>query len=142
MNATLSDLVRLGVLYLQGGRWHESQIVPADWVRAAVTADAPHLLPGHRESSASPFGYGYQWWLPDASGPFRAMGIYNQFVYVDPARQLVIAKISADRNYASAPGPESFREAEHFALFRAIGRRLARVPGGPTIGACRGARGR
>ena len=28
------------------GMWQGEQIVPADWVQAAVTPDAPHLEPG------------------------------------------------------------------------------------------------
>lgn len=125
LNATLRDIAKLGILYVQNGRWEEAELVPESWIRAAVTADAPHLRPGQRESSASPYGYGYQWWLPDATGPYCAMGVYNQFVYVDPSLELVIAKISANRSYGSTDQPESFREPEHFALFRAIGRRLA-----------------
>jgi len=89
-------------------------------VRAAVSADAPHLVPGPRAGSASPLGYGYQWWLPDASGAYCAMGVYNQFVYVDPPRALVIAKLSANRNYALRGDPRFFRESEHFAFFRAV----------------------
>jgi CubicO group peptidase (beta-lactamase class C family) len=123
LNATLRDVAKLGVLYAQEGFWSGRQLLPKAWVHASRTADAPHLTPGYREQSASPFGYGYQWWLPDGSGPFCAMGVYNQFVYVDPAREVVIAKLSANRRYAAGGDLENFREPEHFAFFRAIVRR-------------------
>lgn len=123
LNATLRDVAKLGLLYAQDGLWNGQQVLPKAWVRASRAADAPHLRPGYREGSASPFGYGYQWWLPDDSGAFCAMGVYNQFVYVDPAREVVIAKLSANRSYASTRDLSSFREPEHFAFFRAVARR-------------------
>jgi CubicO group peptidase (beta-lactamase class C family) len=123
LSATLRDVAKLGVLYAQEGFFGGRQLLPKAWVEASRTADAPHLTPGYREPSASPFGYGYQFWLPDSSGPYCAIGIYNQFIYIDPARELVIAKLSANRNYAAKGLLENFREAEHFAFFRAIARR-------------------
>ena len=120
LSATLRDAAKLGALFAQQGRWNDQQLLPAEWVRASHTADAPHLVPGYRDRSASPFGYGYQWWLPDRSGPYCAMGVYNQFVYVDPRHDIVIAKFSANRGYAANGSLESFREPEHFAFFNAV----------------------
>ncbi len=38
-------------------------------------------------------GYGYQWWLPSLSrGDFVASGKDGQFLYVDPARDVVIVR--------------------------------------------------
>ena len=122
LSATLRDVAKLGLLYAQDGRWEGEPLLPREWVRASRTPDEPHLMPGYRAQSASPFGYGYQWWLPDAGEAFCAMGIYNQFVYVDPERQVVIAKLSANRNYASSAALDSFRELEHFAFLRAVAR--------------------
>jgi CubicO group peptidase (beta-lactamase class C family) len=120
LNAVLRDYARLGCCYLNGGAWNGVQVVPSDWVQASVTPDAPHLRPGVRESALLPMGYGYQWWLPDDSGVFSAIGVYNQFVWVDPATRTVIAKTSAFRGFASTSGLESYRIADHFALFAAI----------------------
>jgi CubicO group peptidase (beta-lactamase class C family) len=39
-------------------------------------------------------GYGYLWWT-DTDGSYAAIGIFGQMVYVDPARQLVIAQVGA-----------------------------------------------
>jgi CubicO group peptidase (beta-lactamase class C family) len=125
LSSTLRDAAKLGQLFAQQGMWEGRQLLSSAWIQASCSADAPHLRPGPRESSASPLGYGYQWWLPDATGPFCAMGVYNQFVYVDPAREVVIAKFSANRSYASNTDPESFREPEHFAFFRAVVERCA-----------------
>jgi CubicO group peptidase (beta-lactamase class C family) len=118
LNAVLRDYARFGLLYLQGGLWKGRQVVPADWVQASVTPDAPHLNPGPNPSSDSELGYGYQWWIPeDPEGDFVAIGIFNQFIYVHPGHKVVIAKTSAypDQN---VDGDE--KELESIALFRAI----------------------
>ena len=120
LNAVLRDYARLGQLYLNGGLWNGVQIVPADWVRASVTPDAPHLQPGERASSSEKLGYGYQWWVPDLSGAYSAIGIYGQFIYVDPAARIVIAKTSAFRDYAKTKVPEHYRSMDTFALFRTL----------------------
>lgn len=120
LNAVLRDYARLGLLYLNGGIWNGTQIVPEAWVKASVTPDAPHLMPGPRPSALLPSGYGYQWWVPDDSGVYSAIGIYNQYVYVDPKARVVIAKSSAFRGYAASTAPEAYKSAEHFALFKAI----------------------
>ncbi len=123
LNAVLRDYARLGCCYLGGGAWNGVQVVPNDWVKASVTPDAPHLRPGPRASADRSAGYGYQWWVPDDSGAYNAAGVYNQYVWVDPATRTVIAKTSAYRRFASTPGLESYRSDDHFALFAAIAKR-------------------
>jgi CubicO group peptidase (beta-lactamase class C family) len=120
LSASLRDLAKLGRLYMNDGRWNGVQLVPAEWVHASVTPDAPHLMPGKRASSDSAWGYGFQWWIPDASGAYAAVGIYNQFVYVNPSLHLVIAKTSANHTYGLKDDEASDREDEHIAFFKAI----------------------
>lgn len=124
LNAVLRDYARLGQLYLQNGSHNGKQIVPAEWVRASITPDAPHLMPGPRASALLPWGYGYQWWVPDNSGAYSAIGIYGQFVFVEPNARVVIAKTTAFRDYAKSLNPEHYRTADHFALFHEIARCL------------------
>jgi CubicO group peptidase (beta-lactamase class C family) len=45
-NAVLRDYARFGMLYLNDGQWNDETVVPADWVKASVTPDGPHLQPG------------------------------------------------------------------------------------------------
>ncbi|NRA10167.1 MAG: serine hydrolase, partial [Myxococcales bacterium] len=83
LNATARDYAKLGELYRNDGRFQGEAILPAHWVRASVTPDAPHLLPGDHELSDWEIGYGYQWWVPEGNeGEFAAIGVYNQFIYV------------------------------------------------------------
>ena len=97
LNATLRDFARFGWLFLNEGRRGDQQIVPEDWVRASVTPDAPHLMPGPKEGTSNTMGYGYQWWIPaDWDGDFVALGIYNQMIYVHPKSRVVVAKHSTN----------------------------------------------
>lgn len=121
VNVTLRDYARFGLLYLNKGNWNGEQIVPAEWVKASHTPDAPQLMPGRQEISDTIWGYGYLWWLPrEAHGPYAAVGIYNQFIYVDPEHDLVIVKTSANSDYGQTNDETSWREDETIALFEAV----------------------
>lgn len=120
-NATARDYAKLGELFRNGGNWQGKQIVPADWARASVTPDAPHLQPGIAEDTHLPVGYGYQWWVMDGDeGEYSGIGVYNQFVYVNPTDNVVIVKLSAMSDYGKDLEESSYREYETIHLFRAI----------------------
>jgi len=89
LSARLRDWARLGQLLLDDGRVDGRRVVPAEWVRAATTATAPHLQP----RVATPyFGYGYQVWIfPDGLG-FALLGIRGQAVFVNPRERLVMVQ--------------------------------------------------
>lgn len=100
LNIRTRDFARFGKLYRDGGIWNGKQIVPAQWVADSVTPDAPHLKPGKRASSDLSFGYGYQWWIPEnADQEFMAIGIYDQFVYINQKAGVVIVKNSANADF-------------------------------------------
>lgn len=123
-NVTLRDFARFGKIYANEGKIGGVQIVPAAWVKESttdtryrcgkydnkpITPDAPCLTakddianPAQIKSSESPnsvVGYGYMWWVPhDERGDFMAVGLKGQYIYVDPKKNLVIAKVSNDLN--------------------------------------------
>ena len=103
------DMAKIGLLYLQKGKWESQPIIPTQWVEESLTA---HSFPkkyryvydeeGNVDRMASgglwvftnlarPFadGYGYQWWL-DKSGMFSAVGVGGQFIMVVPKENLVV----------------------------------------------------
>jgi CubicO group peptidase (beta-lactamase class C family) len=122
LNATARDYARLGELYRLHGKWGNRQLVPANWVEASITPDAPHLMPGKRSNSDSDMGYGLQWWVPGGgdSQDFSAIGVYNQFIYVNPREHVVIVKLSANHDYGRVNDDSSWREHDHMAMFRAL----------------------
>lgn len=124
---TARDFAKLGELYRNGGAWGDRQIVPADFVTASVRCDAPHLVPGRPIVSGHSFalGYGYQWWIPEGDrGEFSAVGVYNQYVYVDPSRGAVVVKLSANPRYGLSHDDADNKDVETIFALRAICRQL------------------
>jgi CubicO group peptidase (beta-lactamase class C family) len=111
--AALRDYGRYGLMMLNGGKSGGKQIVSADWVSAATTADRDAVDYGNLYEGYS-FGYGYQWWL-FPNGRFEAQGIYGQFVYVAPQDDVVIVKLS----YWPEPWVDEM-ELESYAFFDAV----------------------
>ncbi len=118
MNIRTRDFARFGKLYRDGGVWDGKQVVPAQWVSDSITPDAPHLTPGERDTSDLNLGYGYQWWIPEnADSEFMALGIYDQFVYINQKAGVVIVKNSANIDFMK----NDFESTdETVAVFRAI----------------------
>ncbi|MFJ1574965.1 MULTISPECIES: serine hydrolase domain-containing protein [unclassified Streptomyces] len=122
LNLTARDYARLGELYRNGGVWQGCRVLPQEWVRDSVTVAAPHLAPG-RVEGPGPLGYGYQWWIPEGDrGEFSAIGVYNQYVYVDPPSATTIVKLSANRAFGTSAEESTNHDMETLALLRAIAR--------------------
>jgi CubicO group peptidase (beta-lactamase class C family) len=86
-----ADLVKLGRLYLQRGRWNGRQLVPESFIDQATT---PRVSSGNSGQGA---GYGYLWWIrqtPDRRHAFAALGYGGQVLYVVPSLDLVVAMTS------------------------------------------------
>ncbi len=134
LNLTTIDYAKFGQLFLQEGAWEGEQLIPADWVRASTVHSAPGL-------SDRGVGYGYQWWVPqNTSGPeqgdYFAVGIYGQYVYVDPARNIVIAKNAADREFAFADEVGTHSMNKNIELLRSLSAQLGTSL--EPIGRCEG----
>jgi CubicO group peptidase (beta-lactamase class C family) len=113
-NVTLRDYAKFGLLYLNGGLWNGTRVISEDWIDASVTPEKDFLKLKDFYSEGWDIGYGYQWWVPDGTeGEFTAIGIYGQYIYVNPAREVVIVKTSADPLFDE-------RDMETVAMFRSI----------------------
>jgi CubicO group peptidase (beta-lactamase class C family) len=91
------DLAKLGYLYLNGGRWDGTQVVPADYVAASTRPQS--------DPSQGPGDYGYQWWVTNETGhdSFRAVGFGGQLIQVIPDLDLVVVITSdADQGRQNA----------------------------------------
>jgi CubicO group peptidase (beta-lactamase class C family) len=90
------DMARFGLLYLRGGKWHDAQLIPPQWVRESTTAYS--VADGIARDSYS--GYGYLWWVavngnhypkvevPD--GSFSAWGAGGHFIVIIPTLNVVV----------------------------------------------------
>ena len=111
--ATLRDYGRYGLLMLNEGRAGDRQVVSADWVRKATTADRDAVAYGNLYEGY-PLGYGYQWWL-FPNGRYEGQGVYGQFVFIAPDADVVIIKLS---HWPDAWVDE--KEMESYAFFEAV----------------------
>lgn len=87
INARAIDFAKLGRLYLNHGNWNGTQVVPAEWVAQSIQDNG--LL------QDAPVFYGYMWWgknCTSQSQDFFALGNMGQFIYVSPARDLIIVR--------------------------------------------------
>jgi CubicO group peptidase (beta-lactamase class C family) len=84
------DMARFGYLWLRGGKWGDKQIVPAAFVKEALTQGGVANSPGN--------GYGYLWWLNTTgkalagmpTNSFSANGAGSNTITVSPDHDLVI----------------------------------------------------
>ena len=88
--ATPDAVARLGLLYLDDGRWAGHQVLPGGW--AAIASSA------HSDTSGEPFpdwqqGYGLGFWR--GRHGFRGDGAWGQFCLVLPEQDAVVAITSA-----------------------------------------------
>lgn len=91
INARARDFAKIGRLYLNKGNWNGQQVVPESWVKQSTKVDT---------SKGSAWYYQYQWWLPTKSGDFMAAGILGQYIYVNPAKDLVIVRLGKNKGKA------------------------------------------
>ncbi|MBD0271645.1 MAG: serine hydrolase [Acetobacteraceae bacterium] len=129
VSARLRDVGRFGQLVLEDGEAPNGRrILPPGWRDLAGQPDSAATAFG-RLTPGSPAGYGYQWWaLPHGptgihAGAFFSGGAFGQYVYVNPAEQVVIAIQSAWPRHQDGDA-----EAETFALLGAAVRALRPDP--------------
>ena len=122
LNMTLRDYAKIGQLYLHKGVFNGKRIVSEEWVEKATTPSAPHLAPGLRDNTSHYQGYGYQWWIPlNDEGDFFAAGIYDQYIYIQPSKDLVITMLSANYHFKTRV---RVGERMHVALFKEVARQF------------------
>lgn len=94
LNSNATDFARIGMLFLNNGKWNGKQIVDSDFV-------ANSIIPYNcKEDDGTPNKtYGYNWWLTEHKGDhiFYARGILGQYAICVPAKKLVIVKLGRTR---------------------------------------------
>ena len=78
------DMAKLGYLWLNHGRWEDKQLVPVEWMSAAVQVQS--------RPAGSDEKYGYGLWLqPERQPPlFEANGRGGQRISVTPEKNVVV----------------------------------------------------
>ncbi|CEN81243.1 serine hydrolase domain-containing protein [Paraclostridium sordellii] len=116
LSISLRDYARFARLYINNGKWNNEQIIPSNWIKDSIDTSEHHLRPGSNNDSYSAFGYGYKWWVPEGKeGEFMAIGIYSQWIYINPNRNVIIVKTSAHPRFM-----DTDHELKTVELFRSI----------------------
>ena len=123
LNLRTRDYAKFGQLFLQDGEWEGKQLIPVDWVKASTVNLAPNIHPIRGS------GYGYQWWVPmpqegPSKGDYFAIGIYGQYIYVNPAMNIVIAKNAADREFTVEQSNGQHSMNMNIDIFRSLAEKL------------------
>ncbi|MCF6274856.1 MAG: beta-lactamase family protein, partial [Robiginitomaculum sp.] len=115
LNMRTRDYALFGELFRNGGKRGDDQIIPADWVAESTKNTAPKDVEGF------PPGYGYQWWTPpNADGEYFAVGVYGQYIYVNPKAGIVIAKNSAHRDFMNLEQVPEGHILRNLEMFRGV----------------------
>ena len=86
IHMTLTDMLKLGQVHLNGGVWHGRRIVGEEWVRMASSKQIDIPV-----TNIWTCGYGFQFWMSPYPGAYRADGAYGQITTVLPDQGLVVA---------------------------------------------------
>ncbi len=98
LSATLRDLGRFGQMLLSGGLAQGQQVVPGWWIADSYTGapDTRDVFAASGNGSWLPGGgYRNQFWLPGGREVLLCLGIHGQLIWVEPARELVVVKLSS-----------------------------------------------
>jgi len=91
LQARTKDFAKFARLYLKEGNWNGEQIVSKEWVK---TSTKPHLIGNNKHFYHNNWGIG-----PLKYGSFFAIGLYGQYLYVYPAKEIIIVRFGDKSTY-------------------------------------------
>src|SRR5262249_23450322 len=100
------DLLKIGQMMLDQGRWQGRQVVPAEWVAESIR---PHIATGKGAGS----GYGYFWWTGTVDWQGKklpwsgAVGNGGQRLFLVPALNLAMVVTAGVYNDARIGAKEA-----------------------------------
>ena len=147
LNVSAQDAARYGHLFLNDGRWNDEQIISAEWVHQATSAQVDVTLPLNPLNradvvmgiNAGPGIYGDGWWtngknpegnrvLPGVPPEtFFAYGIDNNFIFVVPEWDMVVVR------EATNEGDSSVSNNVWATFLNLVGDAIMDVPGGDSV---------
>jgi CubicO group peptidase (beta-lactamase class C family) len=89
LNARARDFAKFGQLYLNHGEWNGKMVLSAEWV--------DHTMGIHNDSKdLEGYPYTFYWRVLD-NGCMFAKGILGQYIFIDPAKDLIIVRFGKKR---------------------------------------------
>ncbi len=83
LTLTTTDMAKIGQLYLNKGKWNNSQIISSKWIKESTK----------KHSQLNDLAYGYLWWIIDSqeNNCFSAIGDGGNIIYVNRPENVIIA---------------------------------------------------
>lgn len=119
LSATARDFAKLGNLLLNHGKWNNLQVIDSNWIAQTINRDTlfkeeyknqlwawsqnyfvtdtllsqnPYCKKYILKNSDGEISYKYECY----NGDYSMQGLYGQFVYVNPAKRLIIVRLGYD----------------------------------------------
>ena len=89
VSSTTENNLRLGMLFLNEGKWDGKQLIDPEFIRQATTVQSDNSQAGAYADER--VGYGYQLWMYRKKGAYRFDGGQGQLSVMDPEHDMVIA---------------------------------------------------
>ncbi|WP_051644969.1 serine hydrolase [Labrenzia sp. DG1229] len=121
MNICARDMARFGQMMLNEGHFGGQRIVPDNVVKQITKLGSREAFAAGPRASTYPDGaYRDFWWITnDEDGAYLAKGVFGQLIYINPSRQVVIARHASEEEASN-----SQRTIEVETTFAAISRFL------------------
>jgi CubicO group peptidase (beta-lactamase class C family) len=83
-----ADMLKIGRMMMQMGKWNDEQLVPAAWIRESIQA--------YTQSNFNPYDMGYMWWSRPVNGyeAIFAWGHGGQYIMMIPELDTAMAVTS------------------------------------------------
>ncbi|RLD01136.1 MAG: hypothetical protein DRI46_05210 [Chloroflexi bacterium] len=123
---TARDAARFGLLYLNGGRYKNDQVIPADWVEASLDRYSTGIYGEQLGKYFRDLGYGYFWWSAK-SGKHEfnyAWGHGGNLIVLVHDLDLVI--VTTASNLPGLSGEESWKKEG--AIIDVVGKFIRSLP--------------
>ena len=130
LNITARDAARFGQMILQGGFYNGAQVLPEAVTEKILQPGDPQAFANNDESSwlgKVARSYHDQWWTyANDHNAIAAIGLFGQFIYLDPLTETVIVKFShkADSEGRSIESNRFDSPALFHAISEFLGARL------------------
>lgn len=105
ISLNLEDMVKLGLLFLNEGRFNSIQVISSNWLNQAKR---PYKQ--FETSKEGTYGYGYQLWTYENNNTntpidyYYANGIFGQYIFIVPKLNIMaVAKSHLQNDQQSAP---------------------------------------